>query len=554
MDAAKSKRKEKRKIDKAEKKLIAEKIVAGVSPSLKAFSKPKKKDGGFTRFLKGALGVATDLVPALLPFVLGSHSTGKALMASAGPQAAGVPVATGQVCGNLCGLKSIRTMSKDSRGNITSIVVSTMDYLMAIPMITADAVAGDILVEAWVNPLDPSFAGTKFAEYGNLNERYKIRRGAFVYEATTPSTTPGALAMCVFDDPLVQLDNLGGDAVLRAVASQVGAETFQIWEAGCCSVPVCKDLLYTEPDNTDVRLSVAGKLAVVAASGLSYDGFVALDVQSLGNLYFLSETEYSIPSIADGSHPGDALTVSISSMTGTAGTPVLIAGGNVMSALGGAGQYNPTSVFNYNGASYTASSVSGLAPGNYLGLCRISGSSITAGAEWESTDEGDSYGVEVDTVDGVVSTTSAASWTQFIIPTGIPDGMPTLCLTDIAGTSTTGFIFLVMVNPEGINFDGDIPKLAIPRRIPGVPDRDGKRHTWARTQFYSMTLQGKAAKQDLLMHYLVQTVSNARTPLTPVKPSSCGYQSFSDMLPALTISSAASSPTTRVERPPPRKF
>jgi hypothetical protein len=271
----------------------------------------------------------------------------------------------------------------------------------------------------------------------------------------------------------------------------------------------------------------------------------------------MSETEYSIPSVADQSNPGDALTVTISSMTGTAGTPVLIASTSIQSALGGAGEYRPTAVFNYNGASYTGSAVSGLAPGNYLGLVRISGSSITAGAEWETTDEGDSYGVQFDAVDGVVSTTAAASWTQFIIPTGIPDDLPILCVTDIAGTSTTGFIFLVMVNPDGVDFDGGLPmQLSIPRRIPGVPGRDGKRKVWAREQFYSKTLQGKAAKQDQLMHFLVQTVSNARTPLTPVKPTSCGYQSFSDMLPALTISTAAASAAnpTRVERPPARKF
>jgi hypothetical protein len=263
----------------------------------------------------------------------------------------------------------------------------------------------------------------------------------------------------------------------------------------------------------------------------------ALGAMSLGNLYFISETEYSIPSVADQSNPGDCLSAYDSNLTVfTANQPLAFPGADVYPALGGSGKYLATATFSYSGSPFTGTAVSGLSPGNYFCLLSINGTGISAGAEPSTTDEADSYGVESSTVHGTLTSTTGIAYCQFQVPVGIPEELPVICFVMGAATSLTdGCFFLAMVNPNGVSFDTPVPKLSLPRRVPGVPARDKKENVWKRQQFYAKTIQGKAEAQDLLMHYLVQKVTNASTPPSPLT-APCSYQSFSDLLPKISTS------------------
>lgn len=276
--------------------------VLAAAPHLKNAAASSKKDSSFMSLLKGGVRLAADLAPAILPFLLASHGPTKAL-AAANPSsfagvAAGAPLAvSGGTTSQLTGLRGIRVSGRDAHGAVNRVVVTTVDLISALSSGSGLA-AGDVLTLNYVSPLDPAYQGTKFADYGLQYERWKVLRAAFVYEPVCPATTAGALTGCVFNDPAVSLGSRGIE-LLRSAGSQDGADTFQVWSAGCWSVPVpeAHEFFFTDPDGSDIRLTAAGLLTVVAASPID----ASLD---LGNLFLFCESEYMIPSLVDSAPAG----------------------------------------------------------------------------------------------------------------------------------------------------------------------------------------------------------------------------------------------------------
>jgi hypothetical protein len=483
----------KKEVKALERKEVAQKVAGTVASSVKSLAAPKKKDSGFLSFLKGAARVAADIVPPLIPFLLAAHGPTNAVASAAGavpPMAAGAaPLAVGQPLGNMCGLKAIRSAGVDRRGNVECLVVGTMDYITALPAGTYSA--GDVIYESWVSPLDPAFAGTKFAAYGNLNERYRLKKGVFIYEPTQAATVGGAICLCVFNDPEVDLSSLGSDEVLRACGSQMGSETTQIWTAGACAVPLTnKDMLYTDPDGTDIRLTVAGKLVISAASDITLSA-------SPGNLYFCAETEYEIPSLADDVHPGDLLMLVDTTPVDVAGDGsvlVLSSGTEVAWSLGGQASYDPNGVFHVSGTSYQANCVKGLPEGVYACVTQsFGGSNVSVSASSALTDEGSNFGVVSDTPIAGVGTaaTSALHWRVITVPEGAPADVPMIFWYENTSDATGDYrIFIIMLNDICESLTVEPFMSPLPPLARCVPRQGGKRHRRKRMQFFVKTLQG----------------------------------------------------------------
>jgi hypothetical protein len=490
-DVKKDKQKAKRKARKAAKKEMIMTSANTLAPHLKALSAPKKKDSKFVRFMKGALNIATDLVPAVLPFLLGNHKEGIG-MARASPQLAAIasaPLAQAACLGNMCGEKDVHVTKRDGRGNVQTIRVTTMDFVKAIaPPASGSWSAGDIVDEIWVNPLDPDFTGTKWALYANGNERYDLRQGVFIFEPVQPATQPGALAMCVFNDPTVDLENTGSTAILRGVSSQAGADEFQYWNAGACMVPIIArdEPLFTEPDNQDIRLSVAGKLTIVAASD------VASFTTSPGNLYFLAQTDYSVPSLADAAVAGDAMTLEdTEDATNPTGGLVTFSSttSSLAFAMGGNAQWEFSATFTYSGASATGSALAGIAPGSYLVYCQGTGTTLTAGGEPSTTDDADQYGVVTSSVRGAIDSTDWVSTMALTVPVGLPPNLPVVVFLDATGASRTNYrIMVIDMNPDAVQTN--VPLLK-PKQYAGVPRRGTKKVRAARVSFFLPPLLGR---------------------------------------------------------------
>jgi hypothetical protein len=508
----------KKEVKALERKEVASKVAAVAASGVKALAAPKKKDSGFLSFLKGAARVAADVVPPLLPFLLAAHKPSNAMAAAAGAVPAmaygAAPLAVGQPLGNMCGLKAIRSSGVDRRGNVESLVVGTMDYITALPAGTYSA--GTVLYESWVSPLDPAFAGTKFAAYGNLNERYRMKKGVFIYEPTQAAIEGGAICMCVFNDPEVDLTSLGGAEVLRACGSQSGSETCQIWTAGACAIPLLnKDMLYTDPDGTDIRLTVAGKLVIIAASDFSLS-------ESPGNLYLCAETEYEIPSLADDVHPGDVLMIYDPNPVDVAGDGgLLVFSSDVESVwtLGGQASFDLTGVFHVSGISYQGPCVKGLPEGTYVICSQCFGSTtLTVPPLSFITDEGSNFGVVSDTpLEGVNATgTQGMQWRVISVPEGAPAGVPMIGWNENTSAATGDYrIFVIMVNDAVNSLTVEPFMEPLPPLFRGVPRQGGKKHQRKRMELFVKTLQGQNLKTAWEIRELAKFVGVHASSLKP---------------------------------------
>jgi hypothetical protein len=440
----------------------------------------------------------------------------------------------------MCGLKSVRTTGVDGHGNVMKMVVGSMDFVSALPAGTYST--GEVLYESWVSPQDPSFEGTKFAAYGNLNERYRLRHGCFVYEPTQPATTPGAICMAVFNDPDVDLTTVNGTESLRACASQFGAETTQVWQAGVAQVPsLNKDLYYADPDGSDIRLTAAGKLVIVAASDI---GTLS---NSPGNLYFCSETEYEIPSLVDDIHPGDVFLIIDSAPVDTVGDgSVLTFSGTseYVFTLGGEANFRKAGGFTYSGNAYTtASCLYGLAEGTYLCITESNGGTgVTVYPQCALTDQATASGVTSYTpIGGVAGGSQGLQYRVIQVPEGLGEDDSVLCWIENVSTSTGTVIraYVILVNDVVNDLTVD-PMALAPRRPRGFPRRGSKHEVRKRMEFYLRTNQGKQWTMEKQISELQQQFQ---------KFAICGppphYSTLSARSPMATLTSSSGEPGTK---------
>jgi hypothetical protein len=347
-----------------------------------------------------------------------------------------------------------------------------------------------------------------------MYERYKIIRASFVYEPTVAATTSGSLCGACFDDPTVDVSNYTGLEAVRAVASQMGGETFQVWGSGCFSVPPSKQALYTDPNGADIRLSAAGSVAIVASTDIA--GGV-----SPGQIYLLAEVEYSVPSVADASSAGDGMFMVDSSTTAvTAFRPFVTLATN-RQLLGGDAQFRLAATFSYSGTVYSGNVFTGLPAGDYMIILQSVASTLSAGSEPVVTDEGEAAGVEYGALYGSYTSNADSLTAQlFSIPPGIGKDVPLIALSNITGSGAQAArCYILKVNEGFLLTDG----AASPAAAMKV-----KRKMW-----FDKTAQGIQATQTKKLNKLVQ-MSNDRPLINPAP-----------IITPLTATSAAAYSTRR---------
>jgi len=405
----------------------------------------KKKKNSFLSLLGGATKAAVSLAPALLPLLLKGHAPTAALGAANPVMAAGVPLATAGTTANLVGLKSIKVTGNDSRGNVNKLVVTTMDLITDIPS-TAFA-KGDVLFECFLNPLDPVFEGTKFAQYGRMFEKYQVKSGAWIYEPSCPATTSGSIAGCTFADPTVDPENLGAQQLDAAVSGEPGADGWQPYAMGTFSVPPSRQL-FTEPNGSDARLTIAGRTVVIASEAI-------VGGLAPGQLFLLAEVEYSSPTSVE--IPGAGAAARFVS------AEVIAAGGDTYQPVNAESvltvDYHDISSGRYVTAQSAVvaagvtlcNAVVGLPPGDYLVSIVSTGTVMAYPAYPEITATATSAGVVILGQDTIVNAgaTTGVSRTILSVPSGVPDDQEDFVFFGSA-TTFTGTAIIIVRLPESM--------------------------------------------------------------------------------------------------------
>lgn len=472
---------------------VARAAAPATSKHVKKASKAAKKKGGWWSALGGVMSFAADLVPAVLPFLLANHGPTKAKVAalpsSQQPVAAGAPLAqSNPLLGNMCGMKDIRA-TRDGKGNISKLRVRTFDFLTSLP--TAAYGAGDLIAEWYLSPMDPMYEGTKFAMYASQYEKYTVRKVALIYEPTTPATTTGAIAACVFADPTVDAANLGVGDGLRVVSSQLGADTFQIWGAGLVEGPSTK-ALYTEPNGGDLRFTAAGKVALVAATAIV--GGIAP-----GNIYQMTDIEFSVPSLTDNIESAAGLRFEDTTETGApvANKPLQNLDTEIILLGGSQINFSTSQVWTQSGTAKTGNVLSGLPAGDYFVGLRIDGTAITASGAPVVTDEATSAGVETITSLDFMQANRAFTYKFISVPPNVAATVPMLGFTNVTGTTCTGGKLWVFKINEGFYANDADPMLPSIRRYREsdtcriIPYYINKRQT----NYFAGTAEGERATQ-----------------------------------------------------------
>lgn len=488
--------------------------IAGVgSKHLKKAGKAakKKKKGGWWSALGGVASFAADLVPELLPFLLANHAGTQAKVAAlppsqrqgvqlpgpvGGPGSSVAPLAYGgPPIQNLVGMKG-ETAIKDGKGNVTRVKVRCFDYITTLP--SAAYSTGALIADWYLSPNDPIYSGTKFAMYASDYEKYSIKRVALIYVPTVPATTAGAVTGCVFADPAFDTGNLGvGDGV-RIVSSQEGADTTQVWQAATIVGPRTKGL-FTEPNGGDLRLTVAGKVALVCSSALA--GGV-----SPGMIYQLTECEYSIPSLADEIDSGAGLRFQDTTTTSVTAYKPLVALSTEYILLGGtqldfvvAGRWTDS------GTSRTGNVLYGLPAGDYMIWLRQNGTGFSTACQIVTTDEAAAAGVESLVDVTFVTATKACNIRAVSIPPTVDASVPMFGFYNCTATNVSLAELLIVKMNETL-FNTDAYPMAVHRFDVRDTCRVNDYYRNKRLEFYRSTGEGAREEQLLEMKDLKKSL------------------------------------------------
>jgi len=524
---------------KAEKK-IADKVVAKLDGSPSSSAPKKKKKKGWADVVHKAISVAGSLVPTLLPFLLANHGPTAALASKnpgmfAGVSAGSAPLATSSTLGSMTGMKGMNVSQRDSKGNVLKVRVRTMDLLSPLPNTAFSA--GSVMATFQLSPQDPVFQGTKFAEMASDYERWQLKSGAFIYEPTVPATAVGAISACVFDDPTVDVPNLGVGAGLRTVGSESGSDTWQIWNAGAFTAPP-SDVLYSEPNGGDLRLTSAGVVGVVAATAIA--GSVVP-----GNLYFVADTEFAVPSLAPNVPEAAALRFedTTTQTPPTVNKPFVVLSTEVIEMGGSDLEFLVSGSWTNIGTAEVGNIIRGLPPGDWFVWMQNQGSTVTAAATIRLPDEavaaGCTLGLQSSAQLGL--STFSAGRSMCVCTISVPSDMPKT-------TPQLGFFALTAVNQLNASlFIAKIPEdlwsadslFGETHFHFGVSDMFGPLQAKRRNDFLARTLQGiqagnavKVARLEGQLANLQRHFQSDDPAMLPIVSSSSGPTSCSSLLSA----------------------
>lgn len=537
---------------------IAEKVAAKIDSTSTSAPKKKKKKKSWADVVHKAISVAGSLVPTVLPFLLGNHGPTAALAAKnpgmfSGIAASGsAPLATSSPLGNLTGMKAMSVTQRDSRGNVLKVRIRTMDLLTPLP--NSAFSAGDVMGSFQLSPQDPVFEGTKFAEFASQYERWQLKAASFVYEPTVPATAVGAISACVFDDPTVDVSNLGVGAGLRTVGSQSGSDTFQIWAAGAFLAPP-SDVLYTEPNGGDLRLTSAGVVGIVAATAIA--GSV-----TPGNLYFIADTEFAIPSLADNINEGAALRFedTTTQTPPTVNKPFVVLSTEVIEMGGSDLQFLVSGSWTNVGTAEVGNVIKGLPAGDWFVWMQNQGSTVTAAATIRLPDEavaaGCTLGLQSSAQLGLSTFSSGRSMCActLSVPATCPSTVPQLGFFALSAANQLNATLFIAKIPEDL-WSADSLLGAVHYRS-GVTGRFGPLQAKRRNDFLARTLQGIQAENALQVTRLAgqladlqRRVKNDEDALLPPNIVSADDQAVK--LPAVSSSSLSAPAMAVVDDSPP---
>jgi hypothetical protein len=538
------------RLTKAQKKAAA-KVAAkdlalrGAAAAGKAAAKKKKKSSGWGKLLLKGVETAASLAPEVLPLLLAGHGPSK-MAAQANPGAfAGVPIAQSSTIGTQVGLKDYKVLDRSTNGTVKKVRVTTMDFLG--PLGSSGYSSGDVIFKALLSPASEVFQGTSWNKYSQLFERYRITRGALIFESVCPATTSGAVVGAHVDDPLAQFPADTGDAtnggvpLIREVSTQSGSDEWQVWAEGCFAIntPSGQDMLFVDPDGADARQVAQGQVIFVAAADIA-------NGSAFGNVYMLFETEFAIPSITETSGLGTQLRigqVSTDSKTigGMSYRPFGDGSETVLFAQTMPGTFQYDAPFtDKDGNSVSGNCVRDLRPGYYgLGVDSTwdTTTTYTSPLIVSATSEALAYGVaQVGFIwDSSLSYTaqykhvSAYDW---IVPDGIPAGTPIFywwCNVVCAGDSTQLWAWMTMLDPDIYNAGESLTSGALSdakllrKTIQGRVQRELQDLTAIRMALWRQTPPSPAPIKGGRGHHsgragVVVTPGESLTPVVAAKP------------------------------------
>lgn len=228
------------------------------------------------------------------------------------------------------------------------------DFLTAIE-VPAVCEQGTVLFNQRVQP--SLFTNTRLSQFAPLFERYKFRRLVFVYEPIANATQTGQVIGLVDVDPSDVWETQGGLTNVRRAATYMGNMSHQVWDCGeyrTGSFDPFTDL-YTNPAGTDIRMTDAGQLVIMAGSTTS----IAAG-EPMGNVYMMYEVEFFVSAL----DPSQTLNL-VGSTAATFTPTALNPGGTVAPTIlcDSLGAMNDVQVTN---SGYVTYSFQGVAGARYL--------------------------------------------------------------------------------------------------------------------------------------------------------------------------------------------
>ena len=421
------------------KKPDNKKMVVSAAKTVAKQAAPKKSDPAWLSIIKHLPGpyMAGQLAPMLLPFLSATHPpTQAAMSASPALSASAIPFAQSGSIGRLTGLRDIKPLHGRD-GGITKLTITTMDLLGSSG--SAGYSAGDIITSFLINPLDPIFNETKFAEYSTVYTKFRVKKMLVVTEPTVSAATAGAMSNAFFPDPMFDpTDHTSGD-LQKIVGSQPGVDTQAIWQSTCAHMPRAPGSpLFLEPDGSDLRLCTAGRFVSIAAADIPAGSFC--------NYYLLAEVEYSVPTLEDYVRsPSAHLQASPSSPGGDTyqiyGSPPLV---EILRL--GPGRFVSAATAIVGGTSQACNAFYGIPPGLYLASCALVGTIITEPMMPEATAEAGAYGVTVSYQ--TWNSEAGVNWrsTSIVyVPPGVPRDVPQITLFCSAATISAAVFWMTPV-------------------------------------------------------------------------------------------------------------
>lgn len=490
------------------------KVVVVPTPTKKEKDKKKKKEKSWASVVSDAVQVAGQVALAALPFLFANHApTQKALAASPGVAmpTTSVPYASTPSLGSMTGVKAFSVVGRNIKGSVDRVRLRIVDELTALP--SSALSLGALMGTFQVNPFDPIYDGTQFQQHAMGYEKFRIRKGAFVYAPSCDAATQGAIAAGVSSDPTMDAANFGAGQGVRILSSLPGADVFQVWQAGCFGIPPSKDL-FILPNGGNIRDCSAGSVGIVAAASIAGG-------ESPGTLYQLIDVEFSSPATSATIPAGATLRfVDTTAQTPpTANKPLALLSTEVILFGGADIMFLASGNWHQSGTARSGTVISGLPPGDYQVHMWGSGTGITGAGAIVITDEGAACGV----VDPGLSSTAfnVASSSQFSydkaisVPFDCPNDVPQIGFTALTATSQTFAGLIITRIPEDI-YTGDSVLMGMPfKYVEGRSSKFCSLQKVRRSRFYDQTLQGKEKAQAMLVSQLSKDITDLRSMLMP---------------------------------------